>query len=265
MEPHTGFVTQSWMERETALRWAGDHGFDYVEILMDGDDHRERLAPAAEQVRTAAAEAGVDLAVHLPFPTPIGSPHEHVREGALREQEACLDLAGELGAEKAVLHPESGAWGAVWSYEQVRPHIDDSVTRLAQYGEQRGVEVCAENLFDKPYTLGEMDRLLERTPVSMTLDTGHARVTGADEQRVAAFLAEHGDRVSHVHLNDTRRPRDEHLPFGAGTIDFRTELAALDENWSGTLSLEVFTGGYDYLAESKERLDDLLAELGASG
>lgn len=265
MNPSIGFVTQGWMEREAAIAWAGDNGFDYVEILMDGNDHRERLEPAVEDVRAAATDAGVDLAVHLPFPTPIGSPHEHVREGALREQEACLDLAGDIGAGKAVLHPESGAWGAAWSDEQVRPHIDDAVTRLARYGAERGVEVCAENLFNKPYTLHEMDRLLERTPASMTLDTGHARVVGTDEEGVAAFLREWRDRVSHVHLNDTRRPRDEHLPFGAGTIDFRTELAALGEGWSGTLSLEVFTGSYDYLAESKERLDDLLAELGASG
>lgn len=265
MDPSIGFVTQGWMEREAAITWAGDHGFDHVEVLMDGNDHRGRLEPETEAVRATAAEAGVDLAVHLPFPTPVGSPHEHVREGALREQEACLDLASDLGAGKAVLHPESGAWGAAWSYEQVRPHIDDSVARLARHGAERGVEVCAENLFDKPYTFHEMDRLLERTPASMTLDTGHARVVGADEGDVAAFLRKHGERVSHVHLNDTRRPRDEHLPFGAGTIDFRTELAALGEAWSGTLSLEVFTGSYDYLAESKERLDGLLAELGASG
>ncbi len=265
MDVRTGFVTQGWMDREQALAWADDNGFDYVEILMDGNDHRHRLASDAGAVRDAAAEAGVDLAVHLPFPTPIGSPHEHVREGALREQEACLDLASDLRAEKAVLHPESGAWGAAWSYEQVRPHVDDAVARLARYGDERGVEVCAENLFDKPYTIHGMDRLLERTPASMTLDTGHARVEGADEEAVAEFLRKHGDRVSHVHLNDTRRPRDEHLPFGAGTIDFRTELAALGREWSGTLSLEVFTGSYDYLAESKERLDDLLAELGARG
>jgi sugar phosphate isomerase/epimerase len=261
MDVRTGFVTQRWMDRERALAWAGDHGFDYVEILMDGDDCREQLEPAAPDVRAAAERMELDLAVHLPFPMDIGSPHEHAREGALREQEACLALAGELGAEKAVLHPESGAWSAAWSHEQVRPHVDDAVRRLTTYGADRGVEICAENLFDKPYTIHEMDRLLERTDVSMTLDTGHARVEGADEEAVASFLETWGDRVSHVHLNDTRRPYDEHLPFGAGDIDFRTELGALGEDWTGTLSLEVFTPNFDFLAISKERLDDLLASL----
>jgi sugar phosphate isomerase/epimerase len=261
MDVRTGFVTQHWMDRERALAWAGEHGFDYVEILMDGDDRREQLEPVAGEIRAAAGDAGLDLAVHLPFPMAIGTPHEHAREGALREQEACLELAGDIGAEKAVLHPESGAWRAAWSHEQVRPRVDDAVQRLTAYGADRGVEVCAENLFDKPYTIHEMDGLLERTDASMTLDTGHARVEGADESDVAAFLETWGDRVSHVHLNDTRRPRDEHLPFGAGDIDFRTELSALDADWSGTLSLEVFTPNYDFLAVSKERLDDLLASL----
>lgn len=261
MDARTGFVTQRWMDREEALAWAGDHGFDYVEILMDGEDCREHLGSAAGDVRTAAERAGLDLAVHLPFPMDIDTPHQHARKGAIREQEARLELAGEIDAEKAVLHPESGAWNAAWIHEQVRPYIDDAVQRLTEYGADRGVEVCAENLFDKPYTIHEMDGLLERTDASMTLDTGHARVEGADEEAVASFLESWGDRVSHVHLNDTRRPYDEHLPFGAGDIDFRTELSALGDGWTGTLSLEVFTPNYDYLALSKERLDDMLASL----
>ncbi|WP_254535992.1 sugar phosphate isomerase/epimerase family protein [Halomarina litorea] len=74
---------------------------------------------------------------------------------------------------------------------------------------------------------------------------------------MANFAAAHGERISHFHLNDTRRARDEHLPFGSGTIDFAAIFDALGD-WTGTLSLEVFTLDFEYVATSKERLDALL-------
>ena len=39
--------------------------------------------------------------------------------------------AGDLGAEKAVLHPESSAWEAAWDDEELRPYVDQSVADLA--------------------------------------------------------------------------------------------------------------------------------------
>jgi sugar phosphate isomerase/epimerase len=92
----------------------------------------------------------------------------------------------------------------------------------------------------------------------MTLDTGHARVSGLDSAEIASFVGEHADRISHFHLNDTRGPSDEHLPFGAGTIDFEVIFDALPDDWEGTMSLEVFTLDFDYIGASKERLDALL-------
>jgi sugar phosphate isomerase/epimerase len=54
---------------------------------------------------------------------------------------------------------------------------------------------------------------------------------------------------------------DEHLPFGSGTIDFDRIFDSLrDADWTGTLSLEVFTLDYDYVATSLDRLDRALAD-----
>ena len=92
----------------------------------------------------------------------------------------------------------------------------------------------------------------------MTLDTGHARMNGMDSGAMAEFLDTHGDRVGHLHLNDSRLPKDEHLPFGAGTIDFERVFEPLRDGWTGTFSLEVFTDDWGYLETSVDRLDELL-------
>jgi sugar phosphate isomerase/epimerase len=261
MEPRIGFVTQIDLSLEEQLERAGAADFDYVEIMLDGPTNRETLAERGNEIESWLADAGLDLLVHLPFPTDVGSPHEHVRAGAVEEQKACIAAAADLGAEKGVLHPESAAWGVAWDEEAVRGHIDASVQELTEYGAERGFEVCAENLFDNQYEIDTMDRLLAETEASMTLDTGHARITGYDENEVADFVAAHADRVCHVHLNDTRFAADEHLPYGVGNLDFERILGAFPADWDGTLSLEINVADFDHVVASKDRLAETLAAI----
>jgi sugar phosphate isomerase/epimerase len=264
MNTRVGFVTQVSIPLDEQLAFATTADIDHVEILMDGPTTRQRLADDVATIRETVAEAELDLLVHLPFPTDIGSPYAGVRNGALTTQRRCLDTAAELGAEKAVLHPETVAWDVAWEDADVRDHIDESVTTLNEYAAERGIEICAENIFGSAYTIETIDRLLSRTDVSMTLDTGHARVTGYDSSDTAAFVQQHGDRISHVHLNDTRLPEDEHLPFGAGTIDFDAIFSAFASDWQGTMSLEVGTSSIAYLQQSTVALEDVLAAHGTA-
>ncbi|MFB6167060.1 MAG: TIM barrel protein, partial [Candidatus Nanohaloarchaea archaeon] len=108
-----GFVTQMGMDRYEAFEKAGEYGFDFVEIMMDGEDHRSNLQEDRDDIIDALEDNDLDLAVHLPFSVDIGSPHEHVRHGSIEEILTCIETAASLGAEKAVLHAGSrGAWDA---------------------------------------------------------------------------------------------------------------------------------------------------------
>lgn len=265
MNPHvrTGFVTQQGMDLGEAIAAAGHYGFDFVELMMDGPGARSRLDP--DELRNAVDETrrqsdrDLDLLVHLPFGGfDLGSPHEGIRKGTVQELKAHIDLAAAIGAEKAVVHPDSHVWNAAWDRSVVRDRVIESVLTLDAFADELGVELCAENVPYSAFRTHEFDRLLSETEVSMTLDTGHARMDGRDSGGIASFVADHADRISHVHLNDTRGSTDEHLPFGAGTIDFERIFRAFPADWDGTLSLEVYTLNYDYVGTSKERLDELL-------
>lgn len=246
-----GFVTQLVMNWDRALAEAARMDLDYVELMMDGDTDRTALAEMSDEVCAIAAEHDLNLLVHLPFALDIGSPYDHVREGACREIEAALAAAGAIGAEKAVLHASSDAFPPAWDREVVQEHILDSVRRLDAHGAEQGVEVCVENIPEGWLTLDEFPAVFEHTDASMTFDTGHGYVDGYDSTAQREFVAEHADRISHVHVNDTRKPADEHLPTGAGFLEFDTIFNPLDE---ATLSVEVFTPSYDYVEMSAETL-----------
>jgi sugar phosphate isomerase/epimerase len=237
-------------------------GFDYVEVNMEARFSRDAIDP--QELRETATEHGLDLVVHLPYSVDLGSPHEHAREGACRELEACLDTATEFGATKAVFHAHASVRPTHWDRSRVVDAIYESIRRLHAYADERGITACAENLNGEFVDVTDFPDLLTETGAAMCLDTGHAYATGWDGTEQAAFLREHGDRIAHVHLNDTRSARsDEHLPVGLGQIDFAPLTAALVETeWDGTCTHEVFRFDetFAYVETGKRRFEELLAE-----
>lgn len=250
-----GFVTDASVPLEDSIAAAGDIGLDYVEIMMHGTGHREALAAAGPALATALEDNDLECLVHLPFTgIDVGSPHPHVRHGAIDEFEACLEAAAGVGARKAVLHPTSRAR----NHADRRRFMAAGVQGVVDAGREHDVEICAENMFGSYVTVREFGDVFADTDASMTFDTGHARIEGYDAEDMADFLDTHRDRVSHVHLNDTHGASDDHLPFGAGTLDFATALAPLlDGGWDGTLSLEIATRSLEYVEFSAAKLDEL--------
>ena len=244
-----GFVTQTTMHYSDALPAAAAMELDYVELMLDG--HHERSDLDTDAVRAAADDTDLDLAVHLPFCLDIGSPSEHVREGAIRELSAAIETAADLDAEKAVVHASSDAWRPAWDEETIKSHILDSLSELQVVAAEFGVELCVENVPGEWFGLDDFERLFEETDCSMTFDTGHAYIDGSDSAAQAEFVASNADRISHVHVNDTRKQADEHVPVGSGFLDFGRILDPLED---ATLSIEVFTPSYEYVGLSANTL-----------
>ena len=251
MQVRQGFMVEHRGNYRPAFEAVGDAGFDHVELNMGARFSRDAIDPPS--VRTAAAENDLDVVVHLPFTVDIGSLHPEVRAGACGELEACIDVAAELEARRAVLHARSFGRPFHWDDELVVDALRASVQRLHEYAAERGVTACAENLEGDVIDVTDVPSLLTGTDASMCLDTGHAYGSGMDGSEQADFLQAHGDRIAHVHLNDTRRDGgDEHLPVGLGRIDFAELTAAMAEtDWRGTCTHETLRFG--------DRFDDVLA------
>lgn len=255
-----GFVTQTHTGAVTSVesvQWAADLGYDFIELYMDG--RSERTGLDQEAITAALADTNTDCLVHLPFvDLDLGTPRNKVREGSIRELRACLDTAAALGAEKAVLHASTHATEPEWTEQRTKPRILASVRELEAYATARGIELCVENLPNDVYTIRTIEEILRQTDASLTVDTGHARVSGFSAADTATFLDKHRDRISHIHVNDARQDRDEHVPVGSGTTDFETIFAPLESDWEGTFSVEAYTFDKDYMRLSKQKLDACL-------
>lgn len=257
-EIDAGFVTTSGMEWRDAIDVAAELDLDFVELWMDGPTAHMELADQTDDIAAAAADAGVGLLCHLPFPLDLGSPYDAVRTASIDVLKESIDVAAAAGARKGVVHPRSVAYSGAWADDEIRAAVCDSIRELHQYGEGVNLEVCPENLFESRFTIHDMATLLSETPAKMTLDTGHARVAGMSDDELLAFVDEYSPQISHIHLNDTRHEADEHLPIGMGTMPFEqllVQLRGLD--WTGTVSMEVMTGEEAYLEMSKQKLDAL--------
>ena len=257
-----GFTALEHRSLSEALERASEFDADFVEVKFTDFDPSD-LVESAEHIRTAASTGDFDIFVHLPYAAPdlmLASSEDSVREMSLERFRSSIDMAAQLDARKAVVHVDAHKHLNLVEVGRITD-LDATVSALEEYATAADIELCIENLRGtsrRRLWPGDVARLCERIDASMTLDTGHARTIGYSDEDIADFVRRHADHIGHVHLNDTREPADEHLPFGAGTTDFERIFAAFPTDWVGTINVEVKVTDYDYIAVSLQKLRSVL-------
>lgn len=98
--------------------------------------------------------------------------------------------------------------------------------------------LAVENVMEPgPEMLVEIARGVDDPRLGLCLDVGPAN-TVVSKTPPADWLAPMLPDLRHVHLHDNHGALDEHLPLGAGTIDFAPILAALAAHPDITITLE---------------------------
>jgi len=213
----------------------------------------EAVDPAT--VRDACAAADLDVIIHLPIEQPlVHAPPEHA-DGVHAYFDRALAVAADLGAEKAVAHCTTNR-GSRGDVDLLR----ENVRRLDAAGDDHGVEVTFENLghLERGYDLDTVGRALADCDASVCFDVGHAYQEGGQDA-VERFLANHADRISHLHVHDARARGDSHLTLGDGEIDYDpvgAELAAA--GFDGSVTLESFTPDMRLVKHSLDVLQEAL-------
>ena len=95
----------------------------------------------------------------------------------------------------------------------------------------------------------------------LTLDTGHANIGNPGGRRILEFIEKLGHRIGHLHISDNFGERDDHIPLGAGRIDFLKIVSALKQcEYADTATFEIFSEDRRELKMSRDRFDEMLAE-----
>lgn len=240
-------------------------GFDYLELTMDAPQaHYTVIRRMKDDLIQALERLHMRLICHLPTFVSTADLTEALREASLNEVLESLEVAAELQAMKVVLHPSPHRGLSVFVIDQARQYALRSLEAIVGKADQLGVPLCLENMFPQSNSLVNPEdfiEVFERFPqLRMTLDTGHAHIEDKRGTKILAFVERFPDRIYHVHANDNLGKEDNHLPIGAGTIEFPKVIKALKaKGYDETITLEVFSKDRDYLRLSRDKIANMVA------
>ncbi len=242
----------------------GKLGMDFFELAMDPPGaHFSEIQAQKDAVREALKRYNLELICHMPTFVNPADLTESIRKASLQEVLGSLATAADLGAEKVVLHPGYSGGMGIYVRDQVVEHAMQSLREIARQAADAGICMCIENLMVRgsPFVEPEdFDLIFGSFPeLKLVLDTGHAHIGDKADRRLIDFIDRHGSRLDHVHVSDNSGVRDEHLPVGEGSIDFRSLARALRSiNYQDTITLEIFVPERTRLIDSRRRLKKLL-------
>lgn len=205
LETELGFFLQHRIAPEIAFSWR-----ELDELSSD------RMWAMGREL--AAAELAVT--VHAPFHDLNPGALDPLVTAVTRKRiEQSLSAAGCLGARLMVVHPGFDRWryqgqehlwleASASFWEPLLPQAADQNCLLA-----------LENIFDhQPDPLATLLDQLNSPWLSHCFDIGHWQLFSRTP--LAEWFNRLGPHTAHLHLHDNHGDADEHLPVGAGKIDF---------------------------------------------
>lgn len=251
-----GHMTNPRRNPVEEIEWAGDHGFDFVDLCLEPD------AAAAENVSGAAIRLALDrkrlgVVGHLAWYLPIGSPMRQLRDAAVTAIGAYLEVLRDAGAPTATVHAH---WPpSMFTAEEGLAWQSDTLRRAVTIGARLGVGILYEPIGSELDTPENTLRVLDAVPgLGLHVDIGHCNLWG---RRPADLIRLFAGRIRHVHLHDNDGRADLHLPPGTGKIEWPPVIAALRAaGYDGTVTLEVFSRDRDYLLLAKRKVEALFGK-----
>ena len=210
----------------------------YRDVILEKGFHPEFFIPAEsldsfdEQLATtmAADLAAADLrcTVHAVFmDLNPGSIDPRIREVSRQRMEQTLRAAGLLRADIVVVHP---GYHRIMHGSIRQQWVDNSVSfwqGLLPQATDAGCRVALENIFEEdPATLHAVLTALSTPSVGHCFDCGHFNMFGTVSWDI--WFESLGTFLIECHLHDNHGHADEHLPVGAGLIDFPRLLPLIE-------------------------------------
>jgi hypothetical protein len=250
-----------------ALGLLRDLGYESLAITLDHhllDPLAESLATEIVRWREALAAHGMACVIetgsrHLLDPLQKHEPTLVSAEATGRQRRVdflirAIDIAREMGASCVSLW--SGVVRDSADEESLWRRLTGGLCPVLDHAASRGVALGFEpepGMFVD--TLARYGQLLERLGrpdhLRLTVDVGHMECMG--ERPIVEMLRPWVGRVVNVHIDDMLACRHEHLPFGAGDLDFPPVLELLaTAGYSGGLHVELPRQSHRWLETARE-------------
>jgi sugar phosphate isomerase/epimerase len=211
-------------------------------VLFETDLHGSNLPDAVlrRALRERAARHGLTYTVHLPLDLRLADGGEAAHESLIKAKRV-IEVTRDLEPAAYTVHLDGGRlpppWGAcrdqplaleVWRDQAVR-----ALETVSAWVAEPGL-LCVENL--EKWNPEAFAPVLDRVPVSRTVDIGHLWLEGHDP---VPFLEKWLPRTRVIHLHGVgERDHQSLMRMTAAQVDPVVRLLA--ERFDGILTLEVF-------------------------
>jgi len=237
--------------------------FEYLELAMDpphGD--AKSIKKQKTELLKSLRQHDLGLVCHLPTFLSTADLTDRLRQASMEEVIASLEVAAEIHPLKVVLHPSYMMGLGALVPDLSRAYALESLEIIVGKAHALGLCLCLENMFPRTQWLvnpEEFVAILAKFPtVNLLLDIGHAHIEDAGGNKCLRFIDKFRGRIGHLHVSDNFGKEDQHLPIGAGIIDFTRVVKALKEiGYDDTITLEVFSRDRDYLKMSKKKMEEM--------
>jgi sugar phosphate isomerase/epimerase len=248
------------------IKEIGELDFDYIEISVDAPEATpEKILEKKNTINELLQNYNLEVIGHLPTFVSTSDLYETIRKASIIENFKALEVLSDLGVKKAVLHPGYITGLAKFVFDKSRKYAIESIKEILEKAKEFGIKICLENMFSQSTFLAnpqDFKEIFDLFPeIFMTLDVGHANLDGG-KNRSIDFINSFPTKIAHIHMNDNFGKEDNHLPIGAGIIDFVKILRELKSiQYDDTITIEVFSKDRDYLRISKDKLKGLWEKL----
>jgi sugar phosphate isomerase/epimerase len=204
------------------------------------------------------------LICHMPTFTSLADLSATIREASVHDTLRSMEMAKELGAQKITLHPPYLQGLGKFVPDLVAGLSEKSLAVIHEQARELEIMVCVENMAPGSFAMGtpgQFREMLEAFPqFALTLDIGHTNLgPGSAARKAIDFIQEFPHKLGHIHVSDNFGKQDNHLPIGAGTIDYESVMKALvSSGYDESITLEIFSKDKEYLVTSRRKIQEMV-------
>jgi len=258
-------MSSSFADPVKEIEFAGKHGFQGLELAFEYPEATpEKILKKSRQILDAFSSYDLVRIAHTQSFVNICDFAETIRGASVGETIKALEVAHRLDIGFVTVHP-----GFVWPVmtgKKALVKTCESLKELLKVTDELDLILGVENLpprFSLPNYFSRTEEFeavfsqIVSDRLKFVLDVAHTSFHESDA--ALKFIDKFYEKLAHVHLSDNLGQRDDHLPLGAGRVDYKTPIRELrNKGYDKTITLEVFSKDRDYLLLSKRKLEELL-------
>jgi sugar phosphate isomerase/epimerase len=239
------------------IKFIIDSRFDFLDLTVEpGFSYSEKID--IERIKKLKKQFKIDLIGHTPWDLPFSCPYENVRKAAFAEYIKCLDVFSKLGIKLANIHPYIPR--NMSSADTVIEQNIEILNRIIKHAKKQDITIMMENTKDFFCDIEVIGKMLHDCPgLKLHWDVGHANLGNQAEKKTKLAFENFKDKIVHLHFSDNTGQDDQHLPLGAGNIDWMFILKILKEyKYDKTITLEIHSPDASLLLFSRDKLRFML-------